>query len=506
MAEQILCDFDDIKTIANNARIGNGEEREYLIPELGDAVLRAIAIGNNYKHLGIIGQWAITETITATLYDDGTFAVAGIGTAPSFASDNLPPWNSPEFLSNIKKIVLNESITYGSLAYWFSGESNGKTYGTVTERFDVPSTVTIMPVSAFRGLKLSHINCAKCQRLNTISTFRLDYGQHMILSVPTAICNNASVVSSISGQTIIQQIAKKIKDTANSGSRSEVLLVITDSKELKNAIYDEVLSVTPGSNLNVLPWNFGVIYCDELGVDGFPKYWTQNMKRIFPEIMPYIGRQFMYYYDSDESKYPVTGLTSMNTYGGYGWPNDYSRRQQRILLYRYATGVGKEEYENSENQIYVSDYIAQPTSTALEALTTGLRCAGFVNWLYWRYFGENFTLSMAEQIYEGVGRLGNPLPLEEIDDANELRPFDICVYVKDGGLDENGKQIWNDTHVAIYMDTANDGTIRVIDSWILGVSFNRFKFKVGEEPSGGYRCKYYRFNKEGFSYGLLRQE
>ncbi len=380
-------------------------------------------------HNGLIEKWILTPTITAYLFRDGHFAVIGIGSAPTYTSLNLPPWGDREYISQIKSIYLDDRITFSAMGSWFDeGASDAYACGECKELV-LNGTATSIRGRSFVSLRINHINFAKYADTNVAITdivFFPNDSIHTVFSLPSAICT----------PTVIGKITDEIE--AMTGAPNVVGLFITDSTDLRDAIFeclnDESLS-------GVVQHNITCLYCEELGSDGFPTYWTSQMKDVFREIIPYIGynRNTRGVTEGGEVVYHTHGLTGLSAYRSMGFPSVYDNN----AVYRIATAV-----DGAITQVKTitgqNGLGGHPYDNSLNALTNGLSCSGFVEWLYWRYFSENFSIANVDGFYQQKTWFGGAQPLIEIT-AEDVKPFDILCYAEY----EDDEYVGG--HVAIYL-------------------------------------------------------
>ncbi len=433
-------------------------------------------------HNGLIGKWQITQTITAYLFKDGHFSVIGYGKAPTYTSENMPPWGTREILSQVKSIYLDERITFSAMGYWFDdGTVDGFPCGECKE-IELNGTATSVRGRSFCALRVNHINYAKYANSSTEidAIFFPNNTVHTVFSIPNSICT----------QTFISNLSAEIAAMTGDRVPNAVGLFITDSADLRDAIF---ASVDSASVSGAVAHNISCLYCDELGADGFPTYWTSQMKDVFREIIPYIGynRNARGSTVGGEPTFYTKGLTGLSAYRSVGFPSVYDNDSSynvfavvdgeltQIKTIQGNSGIGGHPYDNS-----------------LNALTNGLTCSGFVEWLYWRYFAENFSLANVDGFYNNTTWYGGEQPLEEIT-AFDLKPFDILCYAKY----EDGEYIGG--HMGIYLgqDTYT-GRPLIINHEEGGLVFSIWA-SVFDEGT-----KYLRMKKsyDSVSAGKLRQE
>lgn len=452
---------------------------------------------------GILKSWAISSTLKATLYNNGTLWLSGEGTLPTYSYTNVPPWRTNEYMRCIKRIVIDETIiiNYGLYACFTQYDTNNQALYQQNEydgRIDYTTNIKCIYERDFGQFDYHHINLAKhkepfdrVQGLPVPNAFK-----HALFSVPKEVAN----------ETFITNVKNMIVKANNTYNKHGVTLFITDSETLHQTVMLEVDRVYGSAYHNVAS-----ILVPDLAEDGFPSHWTEPMKRSLYEVIPYIGKQYMFYCDeSDRDEaypYRAKGLASMNTYAGYGWPDPFSLQAYAEVY--YATPSDGEVLFNNFKAWSLSRYRGQPFSSSLEQITTGLSCSGFISWFYWRYFKENFSLGASRNYNTKLGPLDNPLPLKDIS-FDDLQPFDILSFAydnnKDGVIDKND----NGGHVAIFLSkyTDKNGAERII---ILnagmgnGVTFGRWGFNDAwfEKEGQINTAKALRFDKESISINMI---
>jgi hypothetical protein len=421
-----------------------------------------------------IAEFSVSDTIKATLYEDGTLAITGHGDMPTYTSQSLPPWVSVETLSQVKRLIVSDSVNVDSVAYWFYEPNNA---GMLTEidKINVPKSVTKLPYTFLTAIDVHHVNLARHKtsgkKLTTFNCIGWYQYTHCVYSIPKEICD-ADFISLVTAS-----IAGEFASLNNN-----VALVITDSEELKNAIFTAQAGKSWSATTNI-----GCIYCSELGADGFPTYWSGAMKRVFPEIIKYVGLDKQ----TDTTASASNTMTSLSHYARAGTPHVYANESVNTSI----MGVTANGFERQAQLELNANYAGSPYDTSLDALANGVSCNGFVCWLYWRYFKENFLLPSTSQFISGTNVIGKTIPVTTVS-ASNLKPFDILCYHTtlpdaDGG---HG-------HIAIYLSTDADGNYRVIHS----TSGSGLTFGTWTLPVEAHTEKLLRLNKTGISKGLLRQ-
>lgn len=464
----------------------------------------------------IYEHWIVSDSIDAYLTSDGTLSVIGTGTMPTYSNSSRAPWCSIEYLSQIKDIYIDPRVYVGNIAYWFY-DVNGQC--STVERFNVYGNVNEFPANAFTGLNIHHINLGYYARYrNTDHTVfmpfigSLDGGAtgsglfypHSVISIPKVLVEDNTYTDFLT--TVYTAIFNQFYDASYA-----TCLVITDSDDLRDTIISARNAAHEDSGVNRTQFtNLSVIYCDELGVDGFPTYWTAAMKRVFPEIIPYIGKD-MTTVRYSEGGYAVDGMSALGHYSRLGTPNLYDMElmpdsedvdiKTRLYVNNYDP-----EYETERGTSGITGYIraadvepsfyqGQPYTTSLESLSAGVTCNGFVCFIYWRYFLEHFAFASTEQFcLTHTNSYGAALPIVEIQES-ELSPFDMIGYYNSS----NGNG-----HIAIYIgDDGNGGHLCVDAASSRGLTFSSWHNDPSTEPA---QTKFLRLNKTGLSKGLLRQK
>lgn len=470
-----------VQSNPQNITDGNGISLYYAQNYLSDENEASIAA----NHSGIMKKWFVSPTITAYLFNDGFFLIYGSGTMPTYNSGNLPAWVNEGYVSMIKSISLDDRITYGSVSFLFTEYSGGNiVFGRnrFNSRIDIPKSITALYGGAFAGFDFNHINLYKCESMNTFTILPASSkSYHTIVSIPSAICT----------ASFINAVVNRLNDQYSSTPylNSSVTLYITDSSALHSAIMDCIYSQTDVT----MSKNTMCILCNTLGADGFPVGWNERMKSCISEIIPYIGRQLVAkrLEDSDGNySFPVTGLSSLSTYASYGWENPYILEASgKIYVDNELTSTTPHTMSRQVAGTFTGGdlhgYMGQPLSTSLDNLTIGLNCAGFVNFIFWRYFNENFGLSASKNFYTGVGRFGQPLALTEVTEAN-LKPFDI-LNIAAPGADPTG-------HCGIYLGSYTSGGVRKnqVLQCIMGSGITFGDWDDSSPSYGGSPTKYFR--------------
>ena len=458
------------------------------------------------SHGGICNEWNLTSTAKATLYNDGLLYVYGNGTV-SFTEQNPAPWLSGGYETQIHRIVISDNVNLSGLNLVFAtakfdGNSNviyGKT--SYADRLDIYDKYNAYIPSMYGQFDYRHVNYAKCLQAPTANDARLlvpNAYKRAVCSVPQAICS----------ETLINNVKARIRSAFSGYDNTGSCLFITDSVDFHNAVY-EAIELQHDAKTQA-----ACILCDNLGSDGFPDYWTEPMKRVFPEIMPYIGRQLTYYKDSNAEKdgvfYPYRGpMSSLGNYAGYGWPTPFSANAQLTVYINHVGTNYFEKYADFPGNS-LSYYLGQPMSPALDELATGVSCSGLINLIYWRYFGENFALSASAEFNRLTGKIGNHLPLVEIQES-ELAPFDIINMAIDVDHDDDIDELDHGGHCAIYLGSYTiDGVTKhnVLQCNMgSGIVFGEWAFDDAwfESRNQINTTKYLRLQKGGISANVLSQ-
>lgn len=473
------------------------------------------------SHGGLVQAFVVSPTINAYLFNDGLFAMIGSGTTPTYSASDEPPWVSGGYLDMIKEFYFDDRITFTGTSFLFSeyDSSNNNVFGAnrITKRVNMPKNMVTLGAGAFGAFDCNHVNLCSCSTLAHFAAFPPKVrNRHMILSVPKSLINATPGLVDEIVEALRSSVELEISGRERDWSYSNVTLYITDSQDLHDAIYEYVLT-----KHQTVRKNTAVILCNSLGKDGFPSYWNERMKNCISEIIPYMGVQLVYSRQVREQEegdptitFPVNGLTSLNTYPGMGWVNPYSAAKAsgsapvpytdaerdtpnlyaRVYTYDsiYSAGASSPYEQGRVRRYYelstLSTFLGQPISTELGNLTMGLSCSGFVNFIFWRYFNENFCLSTSAEFYDRAGKLGQPLPIVPIDMTTDtLKPFDILCMKdvnEDSGNTDGG-------HVAIYLGTYTDGNgvdhLVAMQSTIgNGIAFGFWNF-TGEEYETYYR-------------------
>ena len=453
----------------------------------------------------IMRTWTVTPSVSAVLYNNGKFVVIGTGEAgANFSASNLPPWNNNKYMRCIKSIEFDNRITYKNLQFWFTQyDSNGDPIyynNEYTGSLVLPRNTASLGANVFGQLDCHHFNLC-----NVVTNGNIDFAPNahkkFILSVPSSLCETTNIISSITNTampTVFQNNASVNNPTA-------LMVVITDSSALHDAILDKIdeLVSSRGSLCNA--WtNCLCIKCDDLAPDGFPSDWTEPMKRCILEIIPYLGRQSLARETNEVSSSVLTfaydGLTTLGNYSGYGYPHVFSPKALADIFTstKATTRRFAEEIELGE----LTNYLGQPYSTELGNMASGLSCSGLVSFIFWRYFNENFSLATSKCFVTNKGRVGNNLPLVEIQ-RDDVKPFDLCCMAYDQNEDGELTDADSGGHVAIVLDTREvDGekVIYILQSLMgIGIVFGTWKY----ETETGKIVKYKRLSKGGISENMI---